>query len=148
MTSRRILVRDRMITELNTPLPSNVPLATKRRWLPGLPLTEARIALYFGKEGNTLPQQRHSRIAHRGLAIGVQCAVTVTDIEEADDTVEPLLVHVIDRLSDSTLNNLATDIEEVQTEWEVFKGDLFYVVATLFLQVNYQTARGDITSKA
>lgn len=148
MTSRRILVRDAMIAELNADPPSDIPDAQKGRWMPGLPLAGPRIGLYFGKEANVLPQQRHSRIAHRGLMIAVQCAVIVETAAEADDAIEPLLVHVVGQLADSTLGNLATSIEEVGVEWESVPADFIYAWATCFLQVNFQTARGDLTAKA
>jgi hypothetical protein len=137
-----------MVTALNTDVPTGMPVAGRNAWIVGMPLTETRISVIPAKEQNRLPQGRLSKIAHRHLMIGVQCAAPAETLIEGDDAVADLAVHVIAALSDSTLDNLATDIEEVAREWERFKADLIYVVHTIFFQVNYQTLRGDLTRKA
>ena len=147
-TGRDELVIEAVIAALNEAPPSDIPDADGDAWLQGMPLEAPRIGVVPAKEQNTLPQRRHSQIAHRGLVVSVQCAAPAESVSQARQAIAPMAAHVIASLSHSTLDDLATDIEELERAWEYFKADLIYGVHTIFFQVNYQTARGDLTRKA
>jgi hypothetical protein len=147
MSSIRLQIRDRIITELNTSRPGDVPAATKRRWMPGEPITESRIAVFFIEEANRLPS-RTAGIAARSLQVAVQCVTAVAEPDEADDAVEPMIDWAVKVLADSNLNDLASWVEEVATRWSVAQMDRVYVAVTVVFQVNFQTKRTDMEKQA
>ena len=146
--SVRDQIRDRVITELNAANPTGVPDATKRRYIPGSKIVEPRIAVFFAEEQTSRVNGRGGNLTRRNLTIAVQAVIVVEDPADADDTMEPLLEHVVDVLGDTTLAGLATDVEEVGTQWG---GDsssgLYILMAIMRWRVEFQTVRNDLTRK-
>jgi len=145
--SIRSQIRDQLITELNATLPTDVPEATKRRWVPGQRLPEPRLAVFFGPNETVAAKPVGFPIQDRELIISVQAALALEDPAESDDALEPMLAHVSDVLSDTTLEGLVTRIEEIGTEWGGAQLDLFYVVAAVRFKMRYQTKIGDLSAK-
>jgi len=144
MSSYRLAIRDQVITELNTNAPSDMPTATKRRYLPGEPITAPRLSVFFIEEASRLPQGRNSPVNQRSLQIAVQCSTAVDDPADADDEVEPMLMWAVEALADSRLNNLVLWVEEIATRWAVAQMDRVYVQATVIFLVHFQTKRNDL----
>lgn len=146
--SVRDQIRDRMITELNASNPTGVPDATKRRYIPGQKITGPRIAVFFAEELTERVGGRGSSLTRRNFTIAVQCVILVEDPADADDTMEPLLEHVVGVLGDTNLAGLATDVAEVGTQWG---GDsssgLYILMAIMRWRVEFQTVRNDLTRK-
>lgn len=140
-------IRDQVIAELNDDRPSDIPEATKRRYIPGDRLAAPRIAVFFINEPTRPATNRHSPLTSRELFIATQCLNLVENVEDVDDSVEPLLAWVTQVLGSSNLAGLALDIEEAGTQWEVQYADCVYVAATTRWRVAYQTLRNDLTRK-
>lgn len=148
MSSIRLDVRDAVIDTLNTDTPSDLPQATKRRWLPGTPLKEPSIAVFFNEEENRLPGGRTSGLAARRLQIAIQCADAVESPEEADDAMEAMLSWVVKALGDTQLGGLVSWTEELGTKWYVTVLDRVYVQAVVVFALYYQTARANMEKQA
>jgi hypothetical protein len=146
--SIRQQIRDRAIEELNTDRPSDIPEASKRRYVPGSALNGPKLAVFFGKKEDSQPAtNRHSPLRLRDLQLATQCIQTVERPEEIDDAPEPMLEWVVGVLGASNLNELAHEVEEVGTYWEVEYRDLIYVAASVLWRVRYQTLRDDLTAQ-
>jgi len=139
-------IRDRVITELNTDRPSSLPLVTKRRWHPGEENTSLSIAVIFLEEPTKPIGGRSGPLQDRSLHIGIQCVAGVSNRSEADDALEPALAWATGIIGRSNLNELATEITEINTVWEQAKMDMFYLAATLIFEIRYQTVRNDLFS--
>lgn len=146
--SVRQQIRDRIIVELNTDRPSDIPEATKRRYVPGTQLTDPMIGVFFGRKETAAPAtNRHSPLRQRELYVAVQCVDAVEEPDQVDDATEAMLEWIVNVLGDSNLNGLAHDIEEVETVWELEYRDLIYCSATIYWRVRYQTLKDDLTAK-
>lgn len=145
--SIRQQIRDRIITELNTDRPTDMPEATKRRYVPGELLTGPRIAVFFRREAARPATNRHSPLTARDLVIATQSLNFVEDASDIDDSVEPLMEWITRILGNSNLDGLAHDIEEGETVWEVQYADCIYVAATTLWTVSYQTRRANLDAK-
>lgn len=145
--SIRLQIRDQIIAELNTAPPVGVPEATKRRWVPGQQLREPRLAVFFGPTETLDPPRTGFPLNDRTLIVSIQAAVAVEDPASADDEVEPLLAHVVKVLGNTSLNKLATKVEEQGTEWASGQAGLFYHAGITRYAVRFQTRRGDLTEK-
>lgn len=147
MTVRQT-IRDQVITELNAASPTGVPAATKRRYIPGAKITQPLIAVFFADEVTERINGRSGNLTRRTLTLAVQCVVVVEDPGDADDTMEPLLEHVVSVLGDTNLAGATTDVAEVGTQWG---GDsssgLYILMAITRWRVEYQTVRDDLTRK-
>lgn len=141
-------IRDQVIAELNADLPTGVPEASRRRYVPGTKLDAARIAVFFVEEPVSRPGSRAMPIVQRKLTVAVQCVLPVEDPEDADDAMESLLEHVVARLGDTYLGGLATDMRELGTQWAGDSSTGLYVFMALTRwEVEYQTQRADLTKK-
>lgn len=141
-------IRDQAVLELNVaPLPVGVPQASKRRWQPGAEERTAALIVLTTEELTNLVGGRGASLAARRLSLVVQCINSTPTPAVSDDLVEPMLVHVVQRLGNTTLNGLVTRIEEQRTTWEVAKLDRFYLSASVLFVVEYQTKRDDLSSK-
>jgi hypothetical protein len=147
VTTIRQQLRDQLITELNEAPPTGVPEASKRRFVPGQRLPEPRLAVFFGPNETVARKAAPFPVKDRELVISIQAAVAVEDPAEADDAVEPLLAHVADVLNGSNLAGLATEVEELGTEWASGSADLFYHAGVVRYRVRFQTKRNDLSAK-
>lgn len=147
MTVRQA-IRDQVITDLNATNPTGVPEATKRRYIPGAKIVEPRIAVFLVDEATERINGRGGNLTRRNLTLAVQCVIVVEDPADADDTIEPLLEHVVDVLGNTNLAGAATDVAEVGTQWG---GDsssgLYILMAITRWRIEYQTVRDDLTRK-
>lgn len=141
-------IRDRFIAELNADPPTGVPEATKRRYIPGSKINAPRIAVFFVDEPTERVGGAGGALTRRTLTIAVQCVIVCEDPEDADDTVEPLLEHVVAVLGDTNLAGLATDLVEVGTQWgsDTSTGLVVHMALTRW-RVQYQTVKDDLTKK-
>lgn len=140
-------IRDAVIAALNNGTPSNVPAATKRRWIPGERLSEPIMAVFYVSEDTTL-QSRTAGVSQRALRLSIQIVYLSDDIDGVDDLVEEAAAWVIEALADSNLNGLASWVQEVGTAWEAVKMERVYMVAQVQIDVNYQTKRSDLYAQA
>jgi len=147
MTTVRQEVRDAVIAALNDARDPDLPEATKRRWVPGQANRCPSIGVFFLQEQPRQIGGRHGGLVERPLQIGAQCVVAVSSPDLADDAVEPLLAHVVERLGSTTLSGLALDVEELGTKWEHAQMDRFYLAATMTWQINFQTRRDDLSQR-
>lgn len=146
--SLRELIRDQIITELNTDTPTGLPQATKRRYVPGAHLREPQIGVFFVEEPAERVGGRGGALTKRNLTIAVQCVIPCEDPAEADDLLEPLLVHVIDKLGDTNLDGLVTDCVEVGTQWgtDTSTGIVVHMGLNRW-RVEYQSVKDDLSRK-
>lgn len=145
-----IQIRDRVIEELNTDRPSDVPEATSRRSFPEEPVRdEPRIAVFLGDETVDPPRGSSNMdpISRRRLPIAVQCVAGTDDIAEVDDIVAPLIAWVTSVLAQTNLDGLVHYMRETSTQRAPQYMDLYIMRATLIFEVSYQTLRRDITAR-
>lgn len=147
MSTVRQQVRDAVIDALNAERLPEIPRATKRRWVPGESNRCPSIGVFFLEEQNTPVGGRHGGLVERGLRIAVQCVNATSDPAESDDSVEPLLEHVVDRLGSTNLDGNILDTTELGTKWEAAKADLHYIAATMVWAINFQTKRNDLGAR-
>lgn len=145
--SVRKQLRDAAIALLNNQRPANIPECTKRRYIPGEKLTEPRIAAFFGEEDATRPGGRSGPLTKRSLTLVLQAMVVVETPDEADDAMEPLLEHIVERMGDSNLGGLALDITEESTLWASGQAGAFYLVGLTRWKIEFQTKRNDLSLK-
>ena len=146
--SRRLQIRDAIVAALNTDTPSDIPAATTRRWVPGIPLTEPLISVFFSVEPVAAPVTRNFGVAVRSLSVVVQCIVPVESEALTDDAVEPMLNWAVRTLGLNTLGGLVHSIREERTDWTPLKADLIYMVAAVTFAMDYQTKRDDMDAEA
>lgn len=140
--------RDEAIAELNAAPPTGIPQATMRRYIPGQKITEPRIACFFGNEDPSRPLGAGGPLTKREFMLAVQCVVIVEDPKDADDTMEPLLAHIVKTLGATNLDKLATNVEEKGTTWAGSNDGAAFILAALTLwKITYQTLRNDLTKK-
>lgn len=142
-------IRDRALDELNLDRPTGVPVATKRRFVPGQVITENRIAVFFAEE-DTQPgpgPRPSSPLTRRKLNLAIQAIVATERPEDADDAAESMLAHIVERLGKTNLAGLAFSVSELSIVWAAQQSDLFYLVALQRWAVDYQTAKADLTAK-
>jgi hypothetical protein len=146
-----LTVRDAVIDALNEPAGSgDVPVATKRRVMPGEPIKEPFIAVFLDDENVNLPQGTRGAIAARDVGINIQIGVATADLSTVDDLLEPLRAHVIERLGDTDLDGLATSVIEVgipEGGRIAYKLDLYNALVFSYWRVRYQTKRADLSAK-
>lgn len=141
-------IRDAVIALLNAAPPTGVPVTTKRRYVPGEKLVESRIAAFFAEEAANRIGGAAGPLTKRSLTIALQAMVGVENPEDADDAIEPLLTHIVDRMGDTNLGGLALNVSEVSTLWgSANDAGRFYLVGLTRWQVDYQTRRDDLTRK-
>ena len=141
-------IRDAVLSLLNTGTPEGIPETTKRRYVPGEKLVESRIAAFFAEETDNRIGGPAGPLTKRSLTIALQAMVGVENPEDADDAVEPLLTHIVDRMGDTNLGGLALNVVEVSTLWaSANDAGRFYLVALTRWQIEYQTRRADLTRK-
>lgn len=146
--SVRQQIRDAAIDLLNDFLPTGIPETTKRRFIPGEKLDGPRIAAFFLDEQDQRPGGRSGPITARGLVLALQAIVAVEDAAEADDAIEPLLEHIVERMGDTDLGGLATNVIEISTVWGgANDAGLFYLVALTRWRIEFQTARANLSAK-
>ncbi len=73
--------------------------------------------------------------------------ISVETPEEADDTIEPMLAHVVEVMGNTNLGGLALDVSEVSTLWASGEAGRFYLVALTRWKIEYQTKRDDLAAK-
>lgn len=142
--SVRQQARDQVIAELNAAPPTGIPEATKRRFVPGQVVTSPRIAVFFAEEDAS---EGPVPLTKRDLVLAVQAIVAVEDPAQADDAVEPLLVHIVSVLGETNLGGLAHKVVEASTLWGSQQADLFYLVALTRWRVRFQTHRAKLDAK-
>lgn len=148
--SLRTEIRDRIIAALNADVPTGIPQATKRRWLPGSQITEPRVSVIFLDE---LVEQsaggRNSPVVRRSLVYGVQVVAGAHEPDFSDDLIEPVLAHVVDALGDTNLGGYATGVFELGTQWQTSEtGTARFVIAAMNRwRVDFQTKRNDLAAK-
>lgn len=140
-------IRDAAIAALNAAPPTGVPSTGKRRYIPGEKLTEPRLAAFFGEEDASRPGGRSAPLTKRSLTLIIQAMISVENPQDADDTVEPLLVHIVDVMGETNLGGLALDVSEVSTLWASGEAGRFYLVALTRWKIEYQTKRDDLGAK-
>lgn len=141
-------IRDAVIDLLNDTRPTEVPECTKRRYIPGERRTVTRLAAFFGEEDDARPNNsRSAPLVKHSLVLVLQGIVYLHDIEEVDDALEPMLVHIADRLGNTNLGGLALDVTPISTLWGSTEGDLVVGVAATRWRIEFQTRRDDLTRK-
>jgi hypothetical protein len=140
-------VRDQIIAELNAGLPTGVPEATKRRYIPGEKLTSPRLAVFFAEEEDERPGGSRGPLTKRSLTIAIQAMARCALPEEADDLIEPMLEHIVSVMGDTNLAGLALDVAEVSTVWATANDAAFYIVALCRWRIDFQTKKADLTLK-
>lgn len=151
MNELSLQIRDAVIAALNEPPGSgDLPVATKRRVMPGEPVSEPFLAVFLGDEAVSLPQGTRGAIAARDCEVTVQIGIATADLAEVDDLLEPLRAHVIERLGDTDLGKLATSVVEVgipENGRLAYKLDLYNALVFSVWRVRYQTKRADLSAK-
>lgn len=145
-----IEIRDAVIDALNDGPPSGVPLATKRRVMPGELVREPFIAVFLGQEPVDYPGNKRGALTSRSLEVLIELGLATDDLAEVDDLMEPMRAHVVERLGDTTLGGLATAVLErgiPENGRPVWKLDLYNAVTFVRYDVEYQTARADLGSR-
>lgn len=146
--TRRQQVRDAVIAALNAELPTGVPEAGKRRYVPGTMVAEPRIAVFFGEENiEQRPAGWPSGIEQRDHTMIVQAIVAVESPDQADDAMEPLLAHIADTLGGNLLDGLLTDTAELGVLWQQGSDNAsaFYLSAWTRWRLQFQTKVGDVS---
>lgn len=145
----RQTIRDRVITELNTDLPTGIPECTTRRFIPGEKIREARIAAFFNDEDDGDVGGAGGALTAHSLVLALQVIVPVEDPAEADDAIEPMLAHICERLGETNLNRLATRVRPMNTLWATANdGGVFVIVSLMRWRINYQSVRNDLTRRS
>lgn len=140
-------IRDRAIAEINADLPTGIPECGLRRYVPGERILAPRMAAFFGEEDAArVNLGRASPLTKRALTLVIQAIASVENIEDADDAVEPMLAHIVSRLGDTKLNNLAIDVTEMSTLWATAESNVVHVVALTRWRVEFQSKRDDLAS--
>lgn len=147
MTIRSDIV-DAIIAELNAAPPSDVPLATTRRWIPDVPIDDPLIAVFPNEEEVTFPSGRLSGVARRGTLFSIQAIYPTDDVDGVDKITEQALAHIVATLGESNLGGLANSVIERGTTWQVEKMEHLVMIATVRFEVDYQTKRNDATVQA
>lgn len=145
-----IEIRDAVIARLNDSLPSGIPAATKRRVMPGEPVREAFIAVFLDDEQVTYPGNKRGPLTARAMGVMIELGVVTDDLAEVDDLTEPLRAHVVERLGETNLEDLATAVSEVGIPERgrlAYKLDLYNALTFVRYVVDYQTARADLAAK-
>lgn len=142
----RIDILDELIAVLNANLPVDIPGATKRRWIPGAPIRQPAIAVFFLNED---AEQRNKDwpVTRRSLRVVVQCLTLCDEPEDMDGEVEPLLAHVVSRLGFYTSPKVM-NTQELNTKWEFGQMDKIYIAGSIVFNVDYQTNRTDTTKQS
>lgn len=152
--SVRQQIRDAIITALNAETPTGVPEATKRRFIPGMRLTEPILGVFFADEETQPIRAAHAPVVQREFLIAIQAVVVVEDVAEADDAAEVILEHVVATLGPAIhgagdaafLKPYATDCTEVGTTWAAAtEASLVYLAALMRWRIQFKTNRSDIT---
>ena len=141
-------IRDAVMTALNTDTPTGIPMATKRRVMPGEPVREPFIAVFLGREQVTHPGGSRGPIADRPLEVLIELGTATDDLANVDDLIEPLRAWLVKALGDSNLGGLASEVQELGvTERATYKLDLYNALAITAWTVRYQTARADLAAR-
>lgn len=143
-------IRDAVIEALNAALPAGIPVASKRRVMPGEPVTEPFIAVFLGQEPVSYPGGSRAPIAQRELEVMIELGIVTDDITQIDDLIEPMRAHLVDRLGDTNLSGLATAVNErgiPEGGRLVYKLDLYNALTFVRFDVRYQTKRDDLGAK-
>lgn len=146
--SVRQQIRDRAILELNAAPATGVPTTTKRRFIPGEKLTEPRIAAFFAEEEASRVGGPGSALTKRDFILALQAIVVVENPADADDTIEPLLEHIVAVMGDTNLAGLALEVSEIGTLWaSANDAGAFILVAMTRWRIKFQTVRNDLARK-
>lgn len=146
--SLRQNIRDAAMALLNATPPTGVPTATKRRYVPGEKLAEPRLAVFFAEEEVKRVGGAAGPISKRDFTLAIQAMVGVELPEEADDALEPMLVHIVEAMGDTNLGGLALNVSESSTLWASGnEAGRFYLVALTRWKIEYQTKRDDLTAQ-
>lgn len=146
--SVRQQIRDAAMALLNTAPPTGVPTTTLRRFIPGEKLRESRIAAFFAEEEASRVGGAAGPLTKRSLVLALQAIVATENPEDADDSIEPLLEHIVDVMGNTSLGGLALNVSEMGTLWATANdAGAFIIVALTRWRIEYQTVRDDITRK-
>jgi len=145
--SRRLDIRDEIITALNIDLPVDIPPATKRRWIPGNVIREAAIAVFFVNEDVAIPGNSRGPVARRSLRVAVQCINACDTPDQMDDSIEPLISHAIARLGDLHSAKIM-QMTELESKWESGIMDRIYIAGSIVFNVDYQTKRDNLDTES
>lgn len=145
--SVRLDIRDAVIAVLNADLPTDMVEATKRRWVPSEENRGPLLGVFFLDEPAARVGGRAGPLTQRSLNIGVQVVVSATAPDLVDDLAEVVLQHVVERMGNTTLGGLATNVTEAATIWEPVKMDRIYLSATVRFVVEFQTVRNDLSKR-
>lgn len=133
-----------LVTALNTGTPGGVPQAARSRTKPYEAASLPAVSVYPLREAAERVGGKTGPIIKRRLTIRIECRAVG---EPADQVIDPMVAWVTKALAGNTLNNLAHDIEETGTEWEVELADKAYGLASIDFSILYQTKTTDQEAK-
>jgi len=138
-------ILDEILDLLNFGRPSDVPLATSRRWLLGDDVDLPAISVWVIEETRRRGQRsaRFGGPDERTLKVAIQVVYAGEHNASAERQIDEYIEHVDDVLGDTTITDLAHQVVVDRITWEVVQQDVTYVVATAECLIQYQTTRGD-----
>lgn len=145
MTTLRARIIEKIVQTLNASRPSGVPEATTRRRLSNDD-TEWPVVLVWPQDERREVDNRSSRLGgpeSRALRVVVQAIASTTDLDLVDETVDPIIAHVDDRLGNTTLSDLAAFVTVDHIEWDAVQSERLFLVVSMHCLIRYQTTRGD-----
>lgn len=137
MATIRSQIKAQVITELNTGIPSGVPVVTLERLIPYEASELPAQSLYVNKEKVRNIGGKFGPIVERTL----EMVLLMESSDPAD--IEVMAAWATKTLMGSNLAGLALRVDEDETDWSYVESDDAYIQAKFGFSVYYQTKTND-----